>query len=80
MVISEELRQLKLENMKIQRRNEKELQRIQSKIHKMKIKAWIEVDHHGMPYTTNKEPRASAGIAYLGGMVAGKKPRKKSRS
>jgi len=48
----------------------------------MKIKAWVEVDQHGMPYTTNKESRAPAGIAYLGSTFSGKtyKPRRKSRS
>jgi len=85
MVISEELLHLKQANAKIQRRNEKELLRIQHKIHKMKVKAWVEVDRNGMPFTPNKESRAPAGIAYLGtsgnyNTVKSHKSRRKSRS
>ena len=48
----------------------------------MKVKAWVEVDNNGMPFTPNKEQRAPAGIAYLGTTYTGKanKSRKKSRS
>lgn len=64
-VVTDDTKQLWKENQKIQRKNEKELIRIQQKISSMKFKRYIESNSDRLTIDIGSSSRPIPGIAYL---------------